>query len=56
MVTDLVLRVATIVFAAPKPVLDIVMGSATGDLSMEMAVNEAKRIYWSSSAKGKGGD
>ena len=28
-----------------KPVLDIVMDSATSDLSMEMAINEAKRIY-----------
>ena len=31
--------------AALKPVLDIVMDSATSDLSMEMAINEAKRIY-----------
>lgn len=50
MVAGLVLRVAL------KPVPDIVMNSATNDLSMEMAINEAKRIYWSSSAKGKGGD
>ena len=31
--------------AALKPVLDIVMDSATSDLSMELAINEAKRIY-----------
>ena len=31
--------------AALKPVLDIVMDSATSDLSMEIAINEAKRIY-----------
>ena len=31
--------------AALKPVLDIVMDSATSDLSMEMAITEAKRIY-----------
>ena len=42
--------------AALKPVLDIVTDMYTSDLSMEMAINEAKRIYWSSSAKGKGGD
>ena len=30
---------------ALKPVLDIVMDSATSDLSMEMAITEAKRIY-----------
>ena len=42
--------------AALKPVLDIVMDSATSDLSMEIAIKEAKRVYWSSSAKGKGGD
>ena len=28
-----------------KPVLDIVMDSATSDLSMEMAIMECKRIY-----------
>ena len=42
--------------AALKPVLDIMMDMYTSDLSMDMAINEAKRIYWSSSAKGKGGD
>ena len=42
--------------AALKPVLDIVMDSATSNLSMKMAIEEAKRVYWSSSAKGKGGD
>ena len=42
--------------AALKPVLDIVMDMYTSDLSMEMAINEAKRVYWNSSAKGKGGD
>ena len=42
--------------AALKPVLDIVMDMYTSDLSMELAINEAKRIYLSSSAKGKGGD
>lgn len=42
--------------AALKPVLDIVMDMYTSDLSMEMAINEAKRIYWNSSAKEKGGD
>lgn len=42
--------------AALKPVIDIVMDSATSDLSMEIAINEAKRIFWRSSAKGKGGD
>lgn len=42
--------------AALKPVLDIVMDMRTSDLSMRMAIKEAKRIYWSSSAKGKGGD
>ena len=31
--------------AALKPVLDIVMDGATSDLSMEMAITEAKRIY-----------
>lgn len=31
--------------AALKPVLDTVMDSATSDLSMELAINEAKRIY-----------
>lgn len=31
--------------AALKPVLDIVMDSATSDLSMEMAIMECKRIY-----------
>lgn len=31
--------------AALKPVLDIVMDSATSDLSMELAIKEAKRIY-----------
>lgn len=31
--------------AALKPVLDIVMDSATSDLSMEMAIMESKRIY-----------
>ena len=31
--------------AALKPVLDSVMDSATSDLSMEIAINEAKRIY-----------
>lgn len=30
---------------ALQPVLDIVMDSATSDLSMELAINEAKRIY-----------
>lgn len=34
--------------AALKPVIDIVMDSATSDLSMRMAIKEAKRIYWSS--------
>lgn len=42
--------------AALKPVLDIVMDMRTSDLSMRMAIKEAKRVYWSSSAKGKGGD
>ena len=42
--------------AALKPVLDIVMDMRTSDLSMRMAIKEAKRIYWSSSAKEKGGD
>lgn len=42
--------------AALKPVLDIVMDSATSNLSMKMAIEEAKRVYWNSSAKGKGGD
>ena len=46
----------TLLRASLKPVLDIVMDSATSDLSMEMAIKEAKRVYWSSSAKGKGGD
>lgn len=31
--------------AALKPVLDIVMDMRTSDLSMEMAITEAKRIY-----------
>lgn len=31
--------------AALQPVLDIVMDSATSDLSMELAIKEAKRIY-----------
>ena len=31
--------------AALKPVLDIVMDSETSSLSMEIAINEAKRIY-----------
>lgn len=31
--------------AALQPVLDIVMDSATSDLSMEMAITEAKRIW-----------
>ena len=31
--------------AALKPVLDIVMDGAASDLSMEMAITEAKRIY-----------
>lgn len=42
--------------AAQKPVQDIVMDSATSDLSVEMAIEEDKTIYWSSSAKEKGGD
>lgn len=46
----------TLLRASLKPVLDIVMDMYTSDLSIEMAINEAKRIYWSSSAKGKGGD
>ena len=39
MVTGPVLRVTL------KPVPDIVMDSATNDLSMELAIKEAKRIY-----------
>lgn len=31
--------------AALKPILDIVMDRCTSDLSMEMAITEAKRIY-----------
>lgn len=31
--------------SALKPVLDIVMDSATSDLSMELAITEAQRIY-----------
>lgn len=31
--------------AALKPILDIVMDRCTSDLSMEMAIDEAKRIY-----------
>ena len=42
--------------AALKPVLEVEMDMYTSNLSMEIAINEAKRIYWSSSAKGKGGD
>ena len=42
--------------AALKPVLEVKMDMYTSNLSMEIAINEAKRIYWSSSAKGKGGD
>lgn len=42
--------------AALKPVQDIVMDSATRNLSMKMAIEEAKRVYWSRSAKEKGGD
>ena len=49
-------RENAILRAALKPVLDIMMDMYTSDLSMDMAINEAKRIYWSSSAKGKGGD
>lgn len=42
--------------AALKPVLEVEMDMYTSNLSMEIAINEANRIYWSSSAKGKGGD
>lgn len=42
--------------AALKPVLEVEMDMYTSNLSMEIAINEAKRIFWSSSAKGKGGD
>lgn len=37
--------------AALQPVLDIVMDSATSDLSMELAIGEAKRIYNEGTAK-----
>lgn len=42
--------------AALKPVLEVEMDMYTSNLSIEIAINEAKRIFWSSSAKGKGGD
>lgn len=42
--------------SALKPVLEVEMDMYTSNLSMEIAINEAKRIFWSSSAKGKGGD
>ena len=45
MATGPVLRVAAVVFAALKPVLGIVVDGATGDPSMEMAINGTKRIY-----------
>ena len=41
--------------AALKPVLDIVMDSETSSLSMEIAINEAKRIYNGGGEKQKEG-
>lgn len=40
---------------ALKPVLDIVMDSETSSLSMEIAINEAKRIYNGGGEKQKEG-
>ena len=41
--------------AALKPVLDIVIDRGTSDLSMAMAIKEAKRIYNEGEAKQKEG-
>ena len=41
--------------AAMKPVLDIVIDKNTSDLSMAMAIKEAKRIYNEGEAKQKKG-
>lgn len=38
-------RVHRTLLETAEAVVDEVMGNATSDLSMEMAINEAKRIY-----------